>query len=346
VTADPLAAASSESAALTWYDELEAGQAREVTALLDAATAADHTAPVGEAALLHLTGRGAEHLLARDPDSGTLTGYAVLELPAAPDPDVPPTSDAPGEAVAELAVHPSARRRGVGSALVAGLTERAAGTTLRVWAHGELPGAVALADRTGFRQVRALWQMWRDLREPLAEPEFAPDVRLRAFEVGRDEAEFLRVNNAAFAWHPEQGGWDVEQVRAREGAAWFDPAGFLLAVPADDPDRVLGYHWTKVHPTGARAAPDRSIGEVYVLGVDPAEHGRRLGTALTLAGLLHLRGRDLDEVMLYVESDNHAAVAVYRRLGFSPWHTDAAYLREAPAGSPKGRHAGTDTPSR
>jgi mycothiol synthase len=147
VTADPLAAASSESAALTWYDELDAGQAREVTALLDAATAADHTAPVGEAALLHLTGRGAHHLLARDPDSGVLAGYAVLELPSAT-PDAPPTPDAPGEAVAELAVHPSARRRGVGSALVARLTERAAGTTLRVWAHGELPGAVALADRS------------------------------------------------------------------------------------------------------------------------------------------------------------------------------------------------------
>lgn len=305
---------------LTWHDELDGEQAREVTAMLDAATSADGTAPVGEGALLHLTGRGAAHLLARDPGSGSLIGYAVLE-------------PGDGEAVGELAVHPSARRRSVGSALVAALTGRAAGRALRVWAHGEHPGAVALAARAGFEQVRSLWQMWRDLREPFAEPEFAPDVRLRAFEVGRDEAEFLRVNNAAFAWHPEQGGWDLEQVRTRENQPWFDAAGFLLAVPADEPGRVLGYHWTKVHPEGARAAKG-PIGEVYVLGVDPAEHGRRLGTALTLAGLRHLRGRGLDEVTLYVESDNHAAVAVYRRLGFTPWHTDAAYLREASANAP------------
>jgi mycothiol synthase len=127
------------------------------------------------------------------------------------------------------------------------------------------------------------------------------------------------VNNRAFDWHPEQGGWDVEQVRVREAEPWFDPAGFLLAVDADD--RLLGFHWTKVH---SDAEP---IGEVYVLGVDPSAHGRGLGVALTLAGLHHLRGRGLREVMLYVEADNHGAVAMYRKLGFTDWDTDVAYSR-------------------
>jgi mycothiol synthase len=31
-------------------------------------------------------------------------------------------------------------------------------------------------------------------------------------------------------------------------------------------------------------------------------------------------------VLLYVEADNHAAVKVYQRLGFTLWHTDAAFL--------------------
>jgi mycothiol synthase len=130
------------------------------------------------------------------------------------------------------------------------------------------------------------------------------------------------VNNAAFAWHPEQGGWDVEQVRLREAEPWFDPAGFLLAVDADD--RLLGYHWTKVHPA---TAADPAMGEVYVLGVDPSEQGRHLGGALTAAGLAHLRDRGLGTVLLYVEGDNAAAVRVYEKLGFTRWSTDVSYAR-------------------
>jgi mycothiol synthase len=33
------------------------------------------------------------------------------------------------------------------------------------------------------------------------------------------------------------------------------------------------------------------------------------------------------EVMLYVEADNEAAVAMYRKLGFTHWRSDVAYLR-------------------
>ncbi len=44
--------------------------------------------------------------------------------------------------------------------------------------------------------------------------------------------------------------------------------------------KLLGFHWTKVHNT--------DLGEVYVVGVDPAAQGRGLGAALTLVGLHHL----------------------------------------------------------
>jgi mycothiol synthase len=142
--------------------------------------------------------------------------------------------------------------------------------------------------------------------------------------VGADEREILRVNNAAFAWHPEQGGWDIEQVRVREAEPWFDAAGFLLAVDAHD--RLLGFHWTKVHAdAGDGSGP---IGEVYVLGVDPAAQGVRLGAGLTLAGLRHLRDKGLTRVMLYVEADNAPAVRLYQGLGFTLWRSDVLYGRE------------------
>ena len=247
-----------------------------------------------------------------------LVGYAQLDAAAT-------TPDGVPDPVAELVVHPDHRRRGIGSALLTEVLERA---PARVWAHGALPAAAALAARTGLTAQRELWRMRRSLELPLPEPQVPDGVRIRSFVVGADEAELLRINNAAFAWHPEQGGWTPDDVTAREAEPWFDAAGVLLAVDQAAPEHVLGFHWTKVHPAGTgEADADAPVGEVYVLGVDPAARGRRLGPALTLAGLTHLRDLALRAVVLYVEADNTAAVRVYRDLGFERFSADVSYRR-------------------
>jgi mycothiol synthase len=302
---------------LTWLAASSPGLAAKVQAVAAAAALTDGTPPLSEQVLRHMRAGGdptvIEHLLARDAGS-TLVGYAQLDR-----------SD-PADVVAELVVHPAHRCAGVGSGLVSALLARA--PALRVWAHGGHPGAAALAARFGFTRDRELWRMRRSLREPFASPVLPAGLRLRSFVVGADEAELLRVNNAAFAWHPEQGRWTLADIRLREAEPWFDAAGVFLAVGDADPAHVLGFHWTKVHPAGAGGAdPDAPIGEVYVLAVDPAARGRRLGPALTLAGLAYLRDRGLDAVMLYVEADNAAAVRVYRDLGFTRWGADVSYRR-------------------
>ena len=303
---------------LQWRGALSGADIADVQALVAAATEVDGTAPLSEHVLLHLRHGGdaeAAQLLAREGDE--LVGFAHLDL-----------TDPVAGGAGELVVHPEHRRAGLGSRIVQELLDRAgrsevAAGRLRLWAHGEHPGAVALATTLGFTQARVLWQMRRSLLAPLAEPHLPEGVRLRPFVVGADEREFLRVNNAAFDWHPEQGGWDLDQVKLREAEPWFDPQGFLLAVDADD--RLLGFHWTKVHGDGGHS--HEPIGEVYVLGVDPSARGMHLGAALTLAGLRHLRDGGLRQVMLYVEADNDAAVRVYRDLGFTRWDTDVSYVR-------------------
>jgi mycothiol synthase len=204
----------------------------------------------------------------------------------------------------------------------AALAEGGEGT--RIWAHGDLEAARATARAVGLEADRELLQMRRPLTD-LPPVRIPPGVRIDTYRGVDDDADLLRVNNAAFAWHPEQGGWTPDDVTVREAEPWFDAAGLLLAVDVADPARVLGFHWTKVHPPGPDAP--HPIGEVYVLAVDPAARGRRLGPALTLAGLAHLRDRGLDDVMLYVEADNAAAVRLYHDLGFTPWGADVSYRR-------------------
>src|SRR5262249_9084077 len=148
-------------------------------------------------------------------------------------------------------------------------------------------------------------------------------VVLRPFVPGDDEAAVVRVNHRAFGWHPEQSRLDIRALTVLETQPWFDRKGFLLAI--DPAGRLLGFHWTKVHPDG--------LAEVYVLAVDPDAKGTGLGSALTAAGLAHLHERGASEAMLYVDSDNAAALRTYQKLGFTHHHTDVEFLLD-PGGSP------------
>ena len=291
--------------ALTWLTHPSDGQIAEALALLAAADTADGFHAVSEAAMLrlrpHANAGAGVHLLARDP-AGMLVGYAALD-------------ERPDRRTAEFAVHPQHRCRGVGGAMLAALLDRAGGP-LWLWAHGEHPGALRLAQRAGMVSRRALYQLRRGLADPILPRPLSDGVALRSFVPGEDEAAVVVVNKRAFAWHPEQSRLDTSELRLLETQPWFDPKGFLLAV--DPADRLLGFHWTKMHPDG--------LGEVYVLAVDPDAQGTGLGSALTVAGLAYLRERGTPEAMLYVDSDNAAALATYHKLGFHHHHTDVEFL--------------------
>lgn len=319
-------------------DDLEA-----VTALVAAATEADGLHPLSEHVMLHLPSHATGpdhhdlHLLVFTRPAGTddherLAGYAHLD----------PT-DAVAGASAEVVVRPDARGQGVGRLLVEHLEQLAPDGRLRLWAHGQQSPARALASSLGYLSVRELWQMRRSLRAALPDVRLPDGYRMRTFRPGTDDEAWLAVNAAAFADHPEQGDWTLEDLRHRMSESWFDPAGFLVL---DGPDGDLaGFHWTKVHgrsrhqdAPSSEQSSQRSfepfsqhehhpIGEVYVVGVAPAHQGRGLGRELTVAGLRHLRASGLTQAMLYVDADNTAAVRTYTRLGFSRWDVDVQFSR-------------------
>lgn len=212
-----------------------------------------------------------------------------------------------------VVVHPDHRGRGIGTSLAEGLPPG----PLTAWSHSDHPAAARLAARHGFARVRALWVMRRDMAQALAAYEPPADLTIRGYR-DSDAGEVVRVNAAAFAAHPEQGAMDEANLARRMAEPWFDPAGLLVA---DTGSGLAGFHWTKQHsPT---------TGEVYVVGVDPAAQGRGLGRTLTLAGLHHLAGLGLEQVVLYVESDNEPATRLYSGLGFEHDHTHVQYARRA-----------------
>jgi mycothiol synthase len=176
----------------------------------------------------------------------------------------------------------------------------------------------ALASEVGLSPGRVLLQMRRRL--PL---DVEADLPTRPFRVGEDEHAWLEVNNRAFHSHPEQGGWDVDTLLAREKEPWFDPEGFLLH---EHQGRLAGFCWTKVH-----ADHDPPLGEIYVIAVDPDFHGLGLGRELTVAGLDHLARSGITIGMLYVDKDNAAAVSLYQSLGFTVHRTDRAYTGDIQA---------------
>jgi mycothiol synthase len=308
-------------------ERLGAAEVAEVLYLVEQAAQSDSVTPLSEHVLLHLRHGGDEgdrHV--RVHRDNELVGYAHIDL----------TDEVEG-ASAELVVAPQHRRTGVGDALMKGLVGVSADGRLRLWAHGGHTGAAHLARAHGFDQVRVLWQMRRSLHSALPTPRLPAGVRLRTFEPGVDDDEWLAVNARAFAELPDQGGWTRADLDRRLQEPWFDPTGFLVAV-TDDPDgveRMVGFHWTKIHgghshahsPSHSHSHGHEPMGEVYVVGVLPEFQGSGLGRALVLAGLAHLRSRGLAQAMLYVDAQNTTAIRLYESLGFARWDTDILYRR-------------------
>ncbi|MCV7411124.1 mycothiol synthase [Mycobacterium florentinum] len=306
-----------------WRSALTAEEQQGVRELVAAATEFDEVAPVGEQVLRELGHDRTDHLLVTTGTDNTIDGYLNLTAPR----------DG-GDGMAELVVHPRARRRGIGTAMARAAIVKTAGNN-RFWAHGTLESAAATASTLGLVAVRELVQMRLVLHQTPDPVAPTQGVRVRTYAGTDDDAELLRVNNAAFAAHPEQGGWTAADLAERRSEPWFDPAGLFLAFGDTESDsaRLLGFHWTKVHLDQPR------LGEVYVLGVDPLAQGRGLGQMLTAVGIESL-ARRLQQpedpgdvtVLLYVESDNVAAVRTYQRQGFTTYSIDTAYAPAPTAG--------------
>ncbi len=283
------------------------GDLEALRELFEVITTCDGHAPIGEHKYLDLIAGGnrdsEDRLIEVD---GSPIGYVTAK----------PTDDR-GTWAMEMAVHPLHRNADMMDRVVeigVGLVRARRGTLVRAWAFSA-PVVAALRD-SGFEPERELRQLRRSLPHP-QRPEFPAGVTVQGFRPGRDEEVWLSLNNAAFAWHPENGAWTTEILTDRMRQGWFSADGFRMAW---EDGALVGFCWTKMH--------DRRIGEIYVIAVAPQHRGRGLGRAMVLEGLRWLSESEGARVaMLYVDSDNHGGLELYDRLGFELDHVDRSFTR-------------------
>ncbi len=305
---------------IRYLEHLSEDEQEGVLALIASATNHDGIPPIAEHIVLHLRHGGDKddrHLVLSEDNE--IVGYAHIDL-----------TDPVAGSSAELVVCPKHRGKGYGRALLDEITRI---TSPRLWSHGDLENARKLAEERGFRRVRTVIQMRRSLEIPLpllhAEQ---PHFEIRSFLPDLDDAAWIDLNNRAFAGHPEQGNWSLEDLRNRMKESWFEPSGFLLVTSGPS---LLAFCWTKIHGAHTHSHGDKTehghdpIGEIYAMGVDPAHSGKGIGHAITIAGLSYLRFQGLNSAMLYVDAENEGAIHLYKSLGFAEWGRDVMYKKAA-----------------
>jgi mycothiol synthase len=221
-------------------------------------------------------------------------------------------ADEGGPLGALVRVHPYHLVRGLGSWALAwaeALAAERGGEGVRARATDIDAPAHALLTARGYRMVRSSWTMGEALEANEEPGDPPPGVRIRTFEVGRDERDLHEVNQASFADH-----WGFLPVpyetfaEGMYGAEAWDPS---LVYLAEADGQMVG------HLVGLSFQGDAYVAE---LGVLPSWRGRGIAKALLRRSFAALAERGHDEVRLGVDAENPTgAVALYERVGMTPY---------------------------
>ena len=296
-------------------NHLSKSQQESLLALIKAAHDFDGTPPIAEHVLLHLRHGGDKsdsHIVFES--NNQVIAYAHLD-----------TTDLVAGPSVEAVVHPNHRGKGLGSMILREAI-KVCGDKTRIWSHGDLPAAKAIAASLKLERLWSNLLMSKSLGEIQSVVSKYP---IRTFIPDLDNQAFLSLNNKVFANYPDQGGWSEDDLRVRLNEEWFQKEGFFVA---EDKGGLIGFCWTKIHGahTHSHSGEDYdhghdALGEIYVLAVNPDYKGQGVGRDLTITALNYLKYQGLNNVMLYVGVENKPAFNLYKSLGFNEFGSDVMY---------------------
>jgi mycothiol synthase len=211
------------------------------------------------------------------------------------------------------AVHPDHEGRGLGSALLAWLEERA--RRGRVAMHRQLIGAnnrsaAALLATHGYEEARAYVRMSRPLGRAVLPPRPPQGIDFDRPDVASDGAELHALDDVAFAANPDYLPQTYDAFAAEHLAAEvLDPE---LSVVARKRGRVVGMALSRRWPGGD--------GIIDLLAVAPDVRRRGLGRALLERAFASFAEAGLSHALLDVASDNPPALSLYESAGMREAH--------------------------
>ncbi len=144
--------------------------------------------------------------------------------------------------------------------------------------------------------------MRRESLEGLPVLEIPDGLKLRTFRVG-DETLWAKLVSGAI------GVWDEESTSQLflGDPGVRDDGIFLLAIGANC-----------VATATDKRLRDTEVGYLHMVAVAPQYRGRGLGRSISLAALLHMRGRGCKQAVLDTDDFRLPAIRTYLALGFGP----------------------------
>ena len=270
--------------------------------------------------------------------TGVLRAYAAVEIR--------PGDVSTIRAFVVGGVHPQARGVGVGTALVAWMTQRARAKLAERTDHG--PGRIAAYlddsapdhwshfERAGYTAQRFYSTLRRDLSIPIHTQALDPGLRIQAWSTDVDDATRL-AHNDAFRDH-----WGSEPATVQswvQGRSTFAPTWSYIVLddehgPVDGEPFVAGYLLSGRYEQDWPIA-GYSSGYIETLGVRRAYRGRKIALALLAAAMTAYRDDGMEFAELDVDADNPSgAFGLYSTLGFVKVQGSRMYSIEIPQVGP------------
>lgn len=229
-----------------------------------------------------------------------------------------------------VVVHPSHRRKGLGSQLLELVLHRArevGAKSILVYANQHNEASNLFLAHRGFQQVGSsgMMKLNDDVEQPRAE--FPKGFTLKKYSEVNDPLLLLRALNECYfgMWgHGYNDNPTEEERRSPRFLHYYDVEDILLLF--DEKNEITGICSLKTQ--GLREANGELSDLLDGPGIVQEHREQGYQRPFVLAGIEHLRKRGIRPIMLQFYGDNENALNIYRSLGFEMVNLYIAYHKE------------------